>query len=44
MDLDKTKVDLNWGDEGVLPPDIFPDPDVIFRRMAEVILEVAGPM
>ena len=44
MDLDKAKVDLNWGDEGVLPPVIFPDTDFIFKRMAEVILEVAGPM
>ena len=44
MDLNVEKVDLNWGDEGVLPPIIFPDTDFIFKRMAEVILEVAGSM
>ncbi len=37
------KVDLEWGDEGVVPEKIYPDTNFIFTRMAEAILETVAP-
>ena len=37
------KVDLEWGDEGVVPETIHPDTEFIFEKMAEVIRELVAP-
>ena len=40
MDL---KVDLEWGDEGVIPETIHPDTAFIFEKMGDVIQEMVAP-
>jgi ubiquinone/menaquinone biosynthesis C-methylase UbiE len=40
MDL---KVDLEWGDEGVIPETIHPDTAFIFEKMGAVIQEMVAP-
>ena len=37
------KVDLEWGDEGVVPETVHPDTAFIFDRMAEIIQEMIAP-
>ena len=37
------KVDLEWGDEGVVPETVHPDTAFIFDKMAEIIREMAAP-
>lgn len=44
MDYNTKKFDLDWGDEDVVPEIIFPDTMFIFKRMGEVILEMASPI
>jgi SAM-dependent methyltransferase len=44
MDYKTKKFDLDWGDEGVVPEIVFPDTMFIFKRMGEVILEMAAPV
>ena len=44
MDYKTKKFDLAWGDEGVVPEIVFPDTMFIFKRMGEVILEMAAPV
>lgn len=44
MDYKTKKFDLDWGDEDVVPEIIFPDTMFIFKRMGEVILEMASPI
>jgi SAM-dependent methyltransferase len=44
MDYKAKKFDLDWGDEGVVPEIVFPDTMFIFKRMGEVILEMADPV
>ncbi|KPK87057.1 MAG: hypothetical protein AMJ94_17480 [Deltaproteobacteria bacterium SM23_61] len=36
------RADLNWDDEGVLPPVLSPDTEYVFRRMTEETLKAAG--
>jgi len=43
MDLNVELVDLDWGDEGVIPETIHPDTEFIFKKMAEVILDMVAP-
>ena len=43
MELRHDLIDLEWGDEGVVPETIHPDTMFIFRRMAQVILEMVAP-
>jgi len=37
------KVDLEWGDEGVVPETVHPDTAFIFDRMGEIIQEMIAP-
>ena len=37
------KVDLEWGDEGVVPETVHPDTSFIFDKMAEIIREMVAP-
>ncbi len=37
------KVDLEWGDEGIVPEKVYPDTSFIFTRMGEAILEIVAP-
>lgn len=37
------KVDLEWGDEGVIPEKIYPDTQFIFTRMGEVTCGMVAP-
>jgi SAM-dependent methyltransferase len=43
MDLNVEMVDLEWGDEGVIPETIHPDTEFIFVKMAEIILDMIEP-
>jgi len=37
------KVDLEWGDEGVVPEKVYPDTHFLFARMGEITLEMVAP-
>jgi ubiquinone/menaquinone biosynthesis C-methylase UbiE len=37
------KIDLEWGDEGVVPETVHPDTAFIFTKMAQVIQEMVAP-
>lgn len=39
----KPKVDLEWGDEGVVPEKIYPDTHFIFTRMGQVTWTMVAP-
>jgi SAM-dependent methyltransferase len=43
MELNHDLIDLEWGDEGVVPPVIHPDTMFIFTKMAEVIQGMVDP-
>jgi len=42
-ELNHDLIDLDWGDEGVVPPVIHPDTMFIFTEMAKVILDMLQP-
>jgi len=42
-ELNHDLIDLDWGDEGVVPPVIHPDTMFIFTEMAKVILDMVQP-
>jgi len=39
----KAKVDLDWGDEEVVPEKVYPDTHFLFARMGEVTREMVAP-
>jgi ubiquinone/menaquinone biosynthesis C-methylase UbiE len=43
LELNHDLIDLDWGDEGVVPPVIHPDTMFIFTEMARVILDMVEP-
>lgn len=40
----ESKVDLEWGDEGVVPEKTYPDTDFIFTRMGQVAWGMVAPL
>jgi len=39
---EQPRPDLDWDDEGVLPPVLSPDTEFVFQRMTEETLKAAG--